>query len=188
MPTGSALQGLLGALAKLLRGGPGGGEACVVLSGAARSLFSPRKTVFGILKAALWSPPSLPQLLRWDYIMPTAHHLRHMNEDCRFSSGQKTPPEPWLRASRFTGTYLKRTSLEVPAFVTHTRQALRQVGYSPPFPSLLLGTAPATGHLLSPREQWTWLHSTGQEMKSSSRWTTCRACLLTAPPWPGLSG
>ena len=105
-----------------------------------------------------------------------------------FSSGQKTPPEPWLRASRFTGTYLKRTSLEVPAFVTHTQQALWQVGYGPPFPSLLLGTAPATGQLLSPREQWTWLHSTGWEMKSSSHWTTCRACLLTAPPWPGLSG
>lgn len=44
-----------------------------------------------------------------------------------FSSGQKTPPEPWLRASRFTGTYLKRTSLEVPAFVTHTQQALWQI-------------------------------------------------------------
>ena len=72
-----------------------------------------------------------------------------------FSSGQKTPPEPWLRASRFTGTYLKRTSLEVPAFVTHTQQALWQVGYGPPFPSLLLGPllplgpATITPHLLS---------------------------------------
>ena len=149
VPAGSALRGLLQVLAKLLRGGPRGGEACGVLSGAVRSLFSPRKTAFGILKAALWSP-SLPQLSRWDYVMPGAHRLRHVNEDSRFSGGQKIPPEPWLRPSRLSGIYLKWTSLEVPASVTHTRQAPWQVGYGPPLPSLLLGTAPATGHLSLP--------------------------------------
>lgn len=113
--------------------------------------------------------------------MPGAHCLRHVNEDCHFSSGQKIPPEPWLRASRLTGIYLKWTSLKVPASVTHRWQAPRQVGYGPPLPSLLLGMAPTTGHLSLPREPWTWLHSTGGEMTSSSCWTT-------VPPWPGLPG
>lgn len=122
--------------------------------------------------------------------MPRAHHLRHMNEDHRFSSGQKIPPGPWLRArrGRQIHRHLKWTSLEVPAFVTHARQAPWQVGYGPPSCTLLLGTAPATGHLSSPREQWTWLYYTGREMKLSSCRATPRARLLIAPPWPGLLG
>lgn len=122
--------------------------------------------------------------------MPRAHRPRHMNEDHLFSSGQQIPPGPWLRAwhGGKIHRHLKRTSLEVPAFVTHPWQAPWQVNYGPPSRTLLLGTAPATGHLSSPREQRMRLHSTGREMKSSSHRTTPRARLLIALPWPGLLG
>ena len=122
--------------------------------------------------------------------MPRAHRPRHMNEDHLFSSGQQIPPGPWLRAwhGGKIHRHLKRTSLVVPAFVTHPWQAPWQVNYGPPSRTLLLGTAPATGHLSSPREQRMRLHSTGREMKSSSHRTTPRARLLIALPWPGLLG